>query len=243
VIESLPHIIQIFSGGCDLCKETAEIVEVGKCKDCKMEVLDIEKNRELAAQLNITSVPSIVVDGKIKVAGKPTFPWFCGDDFYKMLERKYPLRKGAKAAAGSNPSSRKIDVLTAGGGGIGAAVCTIAMLLPILVGTAGAGVSAACSMPGMCQSFQLTGALGTSSAIAPIAQPLLVASVALILYGIRKFGRWPLVFSTVGGASLYISMFVLAMSPVLVIVSSVVLAVGYGFAYFGRSPRALGNEP
>jgi len=40
---------------------------------------------------NITAVPSIVIDGKIKVVGVPTFPWFCGDEFYGMLERKYPL--------------------------------------------------------------------------------------------------------------------------------------------------------
>jgi len=47
---------------------------------------------ELTERHNITAVPSIVIDGKIKVVGKPTFPWFCGDKFYKMLEKKFPLR-------------------------------------------------------------------------------------------------------------------------------------------------------
>jgi glutaredoxin len=39
----------------------------------------------------ITAVPTIVVDGKIKVVGVPDFPWFCGDDFYRFLEKNFPL--------------------------------------------------------------------------------------------------------------------------------------------------------
>ncbi len=89
-----PHRIQIFSGGCKLCEDTTEIVEVGKCKDCQMEVLriDDEKNQGLLDQYKIGAVPSIVIDGRIKVVGKPSFPWFCGESFYKMLEAKFPLR-------------------------------------------------------------------------------------------------------------------------------------------------------
>ncbi len=97
----MPHTILVFSGGCELCRETADIVEVGKCKDCKMEVLSIENHMELAKQFGVTSVPSIVIDGKIKVVGKPTFPWFCGDDFYKMLKSKYPLTTGTESGTRS----------------------------------------------------------------------------------------------------------------------------------------------
>jgi glutaredoxin len=39
----------------------------------------------------ITAVPTIVVDGRIKVVGVPDFPWFCGDDFYRFLEKNFPL--------------------------------------------------------------------------------------------------------------------------------------------------------
>jgi len=87
------HRIQIFSGGCKLCKDTTDIVETGKCKDCKMEVLDVatKGNAKVVKRYGITSVPSIVIDGKIKVVGVPTFPWFCGDEFYSMLESIYPL--------------------------------------------------------------------------------------------------------------------------------------------------------
>lgn len=91
----MPHRIQIFSGGCKLCKDTMNIVEVGKCKDCGMEILDVNKkgNKELVRRYGITAVPSIVIDGKIKVVGLPTFPWFCGDEFYGMLEKQYPLKR------------------------------------------------------------------------------------------------------------------------------------------------------
>jgi hypothetical protein len=58
-----------------------------------MEILKVEdkKNWALIKRYNINAVPSIVIDWKIKVVGMPTFPWFCGDDFYKILQAKYPL--------------------------------------------------------------------------------------------------------------------------------------------------------
>jgi len=58
-----------------------------------MEVLDVssKENAKVVKRYNITAVPSIVIDGRIKVVGVPTFPWFCGDEFYRMLESKYPL--------------------------------------------------------------------------------------------------------------------------------------------------------
>lgn len=91
----MPHKIQIFTGGCALCKETADIVEVGKCKDCEMRILkvDAKENRKLVVRYAINAVPSIVIDGKIKVVGVPTLPWFCGDEFYRTLETKYPLKR------------------------------------------------------------------------------------------------------------------------------------------------------
>ncbi len=91
--DSIPHKIQIFSGGCKLCKDTIGIVEIGRCRSCKMEVFNVasKENARLVKRFNITAVPSIIIDGKIKVVGVPTFPWFCGDEFYRMLQRKYPL--------------------------------------------------------------------------------------------------------------------------------------------------------
>ena len=72
-----------------------DIVTIGKCAACKMEVMQANgQDKSINPKLkdyNITSVPSIVIDGRIKVAGVPTFPWFCGEEFYKFLEEKYSL--------------------------------------------------------------------------------------------------------------------------------------------------------
>jgi len=91
-LSTVPHKIEIFSGGCHLCKKVVDIVTIGKCAGCQMDIINVkdQKDRRLA-EYGITSVPSIVIDGRIKVVGIPNFPWFCGDEFYKTLEEKYSL--------------------------------------------------------------------------------------------------------------------------------------------------------
>ncbi|MHB8566871.1 MAG: thioredoxin family protein [Nitrososphaerales archaeon] len=97
--QRIPHKISIFAGNCKLCKETVQLVEVGKCKDCTLEVLNVclPENVHKVKRYNIVSVPTIVIDEKIKVVGVPQFPWFCGDEFYRMLERMYPLTYDLKS--------------------------------------------------------------------------------------------------------------------------------------------------
>jgi glutaredoxin len=91
----MPHLIEVFTGGCSLCRKVVNIVTVGKCRDCIMRVFDIDSGDEEVKMkrklYKITAVPTIVVDGKIKVVGVPDFPWFCGDDFYRFLEKNFPL--------------------------------------------------------------------------------------------------------------------------------------------------------
>ncbi len=91
----MPHLIEIFVGGCSLCKETVDIAAVGKCKDCRLLSHDLSKSdadsQERIKSYNISSVPAIIIDSRIKVVGTPTFPWFYSDDFYNFLESRYPL--------------------------------------------------------------------------------------------------------------------------------------------------------
>jgi glutaredoxin len=91
----MPHLIEVFTGGCSLCRKVVNIVTVGKCRDCIMRVFDVDSGDEEVKMkrklYKITAVPTIVVDGKIKVVGVPDFPWFCGDDFYRFLEKNFPL--------------------------------------------------------------------------------------------------------------------------------------------------------
>jgi hypothetical protein len=49
----------------------------------------------------------------------------------------------------------------------------------------------------------------------------------LILYGMSSFGLWPLAISAVGGALLYVSMFIVNASLPFVALSSFVLIMGY----------------
>jgi len=71
------------------------MVTAGKCKDCVLEVIKVDLQREEVRRAmkdyGIAAVPTIVVDGVIKVVGRPTFPWFCGDEFYKFLKERFPL--------------------------------------------------------------------------------------------------------------------------------------------------------
>jgi glutaredoxin 3 len=91
------HTIEIFSAGCPLCKHIIDDIQIGKCQGCHQTVYDVnEMTDEIKRKMKdygITSVPTTIIDGNIKVVGIPDFPWICGDDLYLKLKRKYPLSK------------------------------------------------------------------------------------------------------------------------------------------------------
>jgi predicted DsbA family dithiol-disulfide isomerase len=69
--------IEVFTAGCYLCEETIQIVRKAKCEECTV----IERNLseececgciEKAKEYGIKVVPSIVIDGKVVIEGKPT---------------------------------------------------------------------------------------------------------------------------------------------------------------------------
>ena len=59
--------IEIFSAGCELCKDTINTVKDNSCPSCDVEVLDMMKpevaNR--AKKLGVETVPAIAIDGKL----------------------------------------------------------------------------------------------------------------------------------------------------------------------------------
>lgn len=91
------HIIEIFSANCPLCKHVTDVIEVGKCQGCTQLIYDVniinDKTKTKMQQYDISSVPTTIIDSKIKVVGIPDFPWICDDDLYKKLEKEYPLKK------------------------------------------------------------------------------------------------------------------------------------------------------
>ena len=90
------HKIEIFSADCPLCKNVIDTVSVGKCADCNMIIHDTnkmdDKLKHVMKQYGVSSVPTVVIDGSIKVVGIPDFPWICGDDLYKFLKQRYKLK-------------------------------------------------------------------------------------------------------------------------------------------------------
>ena len=59
--------IEVFSAGCPVCEQTVELIKRIACESCDVTVLDMH-DAEVASRakkLSITSVPAIVVDGKL----------------------------------------------------------------------------------------------------------------------------------------------------------------------------------
>jgi hypothetical protein len=89
------HIIEIFSANCPLCKHIIDDIQIGKCEGCKQIIYDINNmNEDFKIKMkdyDIKSVPTTIIDSKIKIVGIPDFPWICSEDLYKRLEKDYPL--------------------------------------------------------------------------------------------------------------------------------------------------------
>lgn len=59
--------VEIFSAGCPVCEKTVAMVERVACPACDVEVLDMHVPvvARRAKELNIRSLPAIVIDGKL----------------------------------------------------------------------------------------------------------------------------------------------------------------------------------
>ncbi len=91
------HTIEIFSANCPLCKPVIDTIEIGKCEGCSLTVFDVnnmtEEIKVKMKEYGVKAVPTTIIDGKIKVAGIPDFPWICGEDFYKKLRKEFSFKR------------------------------------------------------------------------------------------------------------------------------------------------------
>jgi len=59
--------IEVFSSGCPICNEAADLVNRLACDECEVSVLDMHEvqvaNR--AKDLGVQSIPAVVLDGKL----------------------------------------------------------------------------------------------------------------------------------------------------------------------------------
>jgi hypothetical protein len=87
-----------------LCNHITDDIEIGKCERCTQIVYDINKVtmtediRLKMKKYSIKAVPTIIIDGEIKVIiiiiiiVIPDFPQICGQDLYTILKRDYSIK-------------------------------------------------------------------------------------------------------------------------------------------------------
>ena len=73
---SRKRTVEVFTAGCPLCDETVALVKKLSCPSCDVKVYNLkEGGMDKVKQYGISSVPTVVVDGKIAECckrGKPT---------------------------------------------------------------------------------------------------------------------------------------------------------------------------
>ena len=59
--------IEVFSSGCPICKEAADLINRLACEECEISVLDMHKPEvaNIAKELGVQSIPAVVLDGKL----------------------------------------------------------------------------------------------------------------------------------------------------------------------------------
>jgi protein-disulfide isomerase len=87
----MPHRIEVFSGNCPLCNEIAHEIEAGKCARCELTVYPVSENMPLARQYGVRVVPTVIIDGEVKIEGRPDIPFVCSDEMYAYFKERYPL--------------------------------------------------------------------------------------------------------------------------------------------------------
>ncbi|MEM0348594.1 MAG: thioredoxin family protein [Candidatus Caldarchaeum sp.] len=93
---SVPHRLELFVSDCPLCRRVRAMVELGKCAGCSFTVYDLSKNynavEDLVKRYRVRAVPTLIIDGKIKIVGIPTFTFVCDENLYHVLEQKYAFK-------------------------------------------------------------------------------------------------------------------------------------------------------
>jgi len=87
----VPHKIELFSANCPLCIKVVDEIEAGKCAGCQLIVHNLSDNLELARNYEVRVVPTVIIDGEVKIEGRPDIPFVCSDEAYAHFKERYPL--------------------------------------------------------------------------------------------------------------------------------------------------------
>lgn len=89
----MPHRIEVFSSNCPLCDEVVKEIEAGKCVGCQLIVHSMSESMGLAEQYGVRVVPTVVIDGEVKIEGRADVPFVCSEETYAYFRENYPLKR------------------------------------------------------------------------------------------------------------------------------------------------------
>ena len=87
----MPHRMVVFADGSSLCTEIVNEIEAGKCARCDLAVYKILDHTALAETYGIRVIPTVIIDGEVKIEGRPDIPFVCSDETYAHFKELYPL--------------------------------------------------------------------------------------------------------------------------------------------------------
>jgi thioredoxin family protein len=101
----MAHKIEVFSANCPLCNRVVDMIEAGRCAGCQLIVYNISENLELAKGRGVRVLPTIFIDGEVKIEGQPDIPFVCSDETYAHFKEHYPLTVQLARPAGELESA------------------------------------------------------------------------------------------------------------------------------------------
>lgn len=87
----MPHRIIVFTADCHLCNEMVDEIEAGKCAGCQLTVYDVSAHKHLAEEYLVRVVPTVIIDGEVKIEGRADIPFVCSEETLAHFKAKYPL--------------------------------------------------------------------------------------------------------------------------------------------------------
>ena len=74
-----------------MCDAVVNEIEAGKCAHCELTVYNVSEQRSLAREYGVRVVPTVIIDGRVKIEGRADLPFVCSDETYAHFKEKYPF--------------------------------------------------------------------------------------------------------------------------------------------------------
>jgi len=56
-------------------------------------VYHLSRDWTVAKEYGVRAVPTVIIDGEVKIEGKPDTPFVCSDETYAHFKSRYPLTR------------------------------------------------------------------------------------------------------------------------------------------------------